>query len=120
MNNQRSVSGISVSIVIGALVILAGSSGSSKVGSVAVFAVCGVLAYAINWAVFVPSNLAKTEHYFDLTGSVTYVTVAAVALLLSEDLDARAVIVGAMVFVWALRLGWFLFRRLYDWVFHRN
>lgn len=112
MNNQRSVSGISVSIVIGALVILAGSSGSSNVGSVAVFAVCGVLAYAINWAVFVPSNLAKTEHYFDLTGSVTYVTVAAVALLLSEDLDARAVIVGAMVFVWALRLGWFLFRRV--------
>jgi steroid 5-alpha reductase family enzyme len=110
--NRNSVLGIAAAVAIGALVILAGSDGSSKVGPVAVFAVCGVLAYAINWAVFVPSNLAKTEHYFDLTGSATYVTVTAVALLLSDDLDARAVIVGAMVLVWALRLGTFLFRRV--------
>ena len=109
---QKSLIGIVVSVVIGALVILAGSDGSSEVGSIAVFAVCGLLAYVINWVVFVPSNLAKTEHYFDLTGSATYVTVIAVALLLSEDLDTRAVIVGAMVFVWALRLGSFLFRRV--------
>ncbi len=99
-------------MVIGALVIVAGSDGSSQVGSIAVFAVCGVLAYVINWVVFVPSNLARTEHYFDLTGSATYVTVVAVALLLSDDLDARALIVGAMVIVWALRLGTFLFLRI--------
>jgi steroid 5-alpha reductase family enzyme len=110
--NSRSLIGIVVSVVIGALVILAGSDGSSQVGSIAVFAVCGVLAYVINWAVFVPSNLAKTEHYFDLTGSATYVTVTAVALLLSDDLDARALIAGAMVLIWALRLGSFLFRRV--------
>lgn len=114
MNDQsrKSLIGIVVSVVIGVLVILAGSDGSSQVGSIAVFAVCGILAYVINWIVFVPSNIAKTEHYFDLTGSATYVTVVAVALLLSDDLDARAVIVGAMVLVWALRLGSFLFRRV--------
>jgi steroid 5-alpha reductase family enzyme len=99
-------------VAIGVLVILAGSDGSSKIGPLAVFALCGMLAYAINWVVFVPSALAKTEHYFDLTGSATYVTVVAVALALSEDLDARAVIVGTMVIVWALRLGSFLFRRV--------
>ena len=110
--NRNSVLGILASVAIGALVVLAGSDGSSQVGSIAVFAVCGLLAYVINWVVFVPSNLAKTEHYFDLTGSATYVTVAAVALLLSDDLDARALIVGAMVIVWALRLGSFLFRRI--------
>ncbi len=109
---KRSLIGIIASIVIGALVIAAGSDGSVKVGSVAVFAVCGALAYLINWAVFVPSNLAKTEHYFDLTGSATYVTVVVVALVLSDDLDARAWIVGAMVIGWALRLGSFLFMRI--------
>jgi len=114
MNNQNrnSILGIAASLVIGALVVLAGSDGSTKIGSIAVFAVCGLLAYVINWVVFVPSNQAKTEHYFDLTGSFTYVTVTAVALLLSDDLDARAVIVAAMVGVWALRLGSFLFRRV--------
>ena len=104
--------GIATAVAIGALVTLAGSSGSAKVGSIAVFAVCGLLAYGVNWLVFIPSNIAKTEHYFDLTGSVTYVTVAVVALLLSGDLDTRALIAGAMVIVWALRLGSFLFRRV--------
>ncbi len=110
--NRNSLLGIAVALVIGALVVLAGSDGSWKVGPIAVFALCGLLAYVINWAVFVPSNLAKTEHYFDLTGSATYLTVVAVALLFSEELDARAVIVGAMVVVWALRLGSFLFLRV--------
>lgn len=109
---QRSLIGIVASLVIGTLVVLAGSAGSSKVGAIAVFAVCGILAFAINWIVFVPSNLAKTEHYFDLTGSATYITVVVAALALSDALDARAVIVGAMVVVWALRLGSFLFRRV--------
>lgn len=109
---QKSLVGILASVAIGAMVILAGSDGSSAVGSVAVFAVCGFLAYAINWIVYVPSNAAKTEHYFDLTGSATYITVTAVALALSDGLDARAIIVGVMVIVWALRLGSFLFRRV--------
>lgn len=110
--NRNSLLGIVASLTIGAVVILAGSDGSWRVGSIAVFAVCGLLAYVINWVVFVPSYLARTEHYFDLTGSATYVSVVAVALLLSDELDARAVIVGAMVVVWALRLGSFLFRRI--------
>ncbi len=109
---RRSVIGIVASIVIGALVALAGSDGSRMAGPIAVFALCGLLAYVINWVVFVPSNLAKTEHYFDLTGSVTYLTVTTAALLLSGDLDARSVIVGLMVWAWALRLGSFLFRRV--------
>jgi steroid 5-alpha reductase family enzyme len=109
---RRSLLGIITSVVIGTLMVLAGSDGSSRVGSIAVFAVCGVLAYGINWVVYIPSNLAKTEKYYDLTGSATYITVTLVALLLSDDADTRAIIVGALVIVWALRLGSFLFRRI--------
>ena len=109
---RRSVIGISASVLIGALVMLAGSDGSTKVGALPVFAVCGVLAYMINWVAFVPANRAKTEQYYDLTGSITYLTITAVAVLLSDDLDARALIVAALVWVWALRLGSFLFRRV--------
>ncbi|MCP3994263.1 MAG: hypothetical protein GY722_04245 [bacterium] len=60
-SNRRSVAGIAVAFVIGVLVILAGGSGSATVGPIAVFAVCGLLAYAINWLVFVLSSIAKTE-----------------------------------------------------------
>jgi steroid 5-alpha reductase family enzyme len=110
--HRRSLIGIVASLVVGALVALAGSAGSRIVGPMAVFAVCGFIAYAINRAVFVPSNQAKTEQYFDLTDSITYLTVTAVALALSGDLDARAIVVGVMVSIWATRLGSFLFRRI--------
>lgn len=110
--DRNSLLGILGSVVAGGLVVAAGSAGSATVGSVAVYAVCGALAFLINWAVFVPSTLAKTERYYDLTGSATYVTVVVVALALSGDLDARAWIGGAMVIVWAVRLGSFLFRRI--------
>lgn len=109
---RNSIVGILASVTIGVLVMLAGSDGSSKAGSLPVFALCGVLAFVINWAIFVPSNIAETEHYFDLTGSITYLSLVIVAVVFSDDLDARALIVAAMVAAWALRLGTFLFRRV--------
>lgn len=111
-SNRRSLIGIAAAVVIGTLVALAGSDGSREVGSFPVFALCGLLAFAINWLVFIPSSRAQTERFYDLTGSVTYLTVTFVAVLASGDLDARAVIVAAMVGVWAIRLGTFLFRRI--------
>ena len=110
--DQVSIIGIVASIVIGVLVALAGSSGSVEVGSFPVFAICAALAYLINWIVFVPSNAAQTEAYYDLTGSITYVSVVAAAVVLSDDLDARAWIAAILVAVWAGRLGSFLFRRV--------
>lgn len=109
---MRSIVGITAAVVIGALVSWAGSDGSAQVGSIAVFALAGALAFLINWLAFIPSNAAKTEKYYDLTGSITYVTVTLVAVALSSDLDVRALIVAGMVIVWALRLGTFLFRRI--------
>jgi steroid 5-alpha reductase family enzyme len=109
---QDSIAGIAAAVVIGALVAWAGSDGSALVGSIPVFALCGGLAFVINWLVFIPSSAAKTEKYYDLTGSITYLTVTVVALALSGDLDARAVIAGAMVIVWTVRLGTFLFLRI--------
>lgn len=111
-NTPTWIIGIVVSVAAGILLALAGSSGSAKAGSVAVFGLCVALAYFINWVVFVPSYGAHTERYFDLTGSLTYLTVTAAALLLSDDLDARALLAAAMVAVWAVRLGSFLFARI--------
>ena len=109
---RQSIIGIAASVTIGVLVSWAGSDGSVQVGSIPVFALCGALAFVINWLVYIPSNAAKTEHYFDLTGSVTYITVIVVAAALADDLDTRSVVVTAMVLLWAGRLGTFLFRRV--------
>ena len=109
---KRALVGITAAVLIGAAVAIAVSDGGTTVGSLPVFALCALLAYGINWLVFIPSNAAQTEKYFDLTGSITYVTVTIVAVWLSGDADARVLIVSAMVIVWALRLGTFLFRRI--------
>ena len=98
-------------LIIGG-VCLAGGSGGAKVGSISVFAVCGIIAVVINWLVFIPSNIAKSEHYFDITGTATYLSVIAAAVYFTPDLSLRAMIAGVMVIVWALRLGIFLFTRI--------
>lgn len=102
-----------VAIILGAAMAWAGSDGGDRFGSWPVFALCGLLAFAINWIAFVPSALARTERYYDLTGGISYLSVIAVAVLLSDDLDARAVVVAVMVAVWATRLATFLFMRIH-------
>ena len=104
--------GIAASVLLGALVGFAGSQGSDKAGGLAVFAVCAALSFAINWAAYVPSYLNRTEKFYDITGTVTYLSVTIVALVLSSDLDTRAILAAAMVAVWAIRLGSYLFARI--------
>ncbi|MBL8138927.1 MAG: DUF1295 domain-containing protein, partial [Acidobacteria bacterium] len=109
---RRSVVGLLVGVAIGVAVAAAGSQHGVTVAGWPVFAVCAALSFAINWLVYVPSFIRQTEHYFDLTGSLTYVTVVVTALVLSGAVDARALLLAALVVVWAGRLGSFLFARI--------
>ena len=111
-NNIKSILVFLLLILIGALVAAAGSQGSSRVGGIPVFALLVGLAFLIQWLVFIPAYLRQTEKFFDLTGSLTYISITTIALLLSTALDARAILVGALVIIWAVRLGTFLFRRI--------
>jgi steroid 5-alpha reductase family enzyme len=98
-------------LLIGGAIGWAGSQGGLRVGGVPVFALCGAICFALNWLVFVPSYAAQTERYFDLTGSLTYLTVVAFGVALGGR-DPRALLLALLVGVWALRLGSFLFRRI--------
>jgi steroid 5-alpha reductase family enzyme len=110
--NPQATFVVVLAILLGAAMSWAGSDGGDRVGKIPVFALCGALAFAINWLVFIPSALARTERYYDLTGGITYVSVTLVATLLSSRLDLRASLVAAMVLIWALRLSTFLFLRI--------
>lgn len=98
-------------LLIAAAIAWAGSQGGQRFGGFPVFALCGVLCFALNWLVFVHAYAAQTERYFDLTGSLTYFTVIACAVTLGNR-DPRALLLALLVGVWALRLGTFLFRRI--------
>ena len=101
-----------VLILIGLLVALAGSQGSNRIAGIPVFALLVGLAFLIQWLAFIPAYWRQTEKFFDLTCSLTYITVSTLALFLSAGVDGRAILVWALVVIWAARLGTFLFTRI--------
>lgn len=108
----RSLIAINVVVAIGIAVAWAGSHNSITYQNLAVFGWCGLLAFVIQWIAFVPAYLKQTEHFYDLTGSCTYITVVGLALWLGGKTDSLSLMVAAMVSLWALRLGSFLFLRI--------
>jgi steroid 5-alpha reductase family enzyme len=99
-------------IFISLLVAIAGSQGGNRVAEIPVFALLVGLAFLIQWLVFIPAYWWQSEKFFDLTGSLTYIFVSTLALFLSASVDGRAILVWALVVIWAARLGTFLFRRI--------
>lgn len=111
-DETQSVIATPLIIGVGAAIAWAGSQGGGTVGGLPVFALCGILAFGINWLVFVHAYRAQTERFFDLTGSLTYASLVVVALALADAPGPRSFLLGAMVIVWAARLGSFLFARI--------
>jgi len=100
-------------ILIGLGVAWAGSQGGASVFGVPLFAFSVGLAFLIQWLAFIPAYLLQTEIFFDLTGSITYISVTAISVLLSTIVDGRSILLLVLVMIWAARLGTFLFRRIH-------
>ena len=113
MREERiAIASIPVALIAASIVGWAGSAGGGTILGVPVFAALYGLAFLIQWIVFMPSYLLRSERFFDITGSVTYVSVTAIAVSLSTPVDARSALLLGLVVVWALRLGTFLLRRV--------
>lgn len=100
-------------ILIGIGVAIAGSQGGALVFGMPLFAFSVGLAFLIQWLAFIPAYLLQTEKFFDLTGSITYISVTIMAVLLSPVIDGRSILLLVLVMIWAARLGTFLFRRIH-------
>ena len=53
---------------------------------------CMLISFIIHLIIFVPSNILKTEKYYDITGTISFIAV--------------------IILIWTLRLGFFLFYRI--------
>jgi steroid 5-alpha reductase family enzyme len=111
--NRASAITVVIALVIGGLVALAGSQGGATVGGVPVFALAVAAAFAVQVLVYIPSAIAKSERFFDATGSATFLLVTVGVLLLVPTVDARGFVLAAMVILWAIRLGSFLAIRIH-------
>jgi steroid 5-alpha reductase family enzyme len=101
-----------VLIILGFLIALAGSQSGTTLVGIPVFALSVGLAFLIQWIAFIPAYLLQTEKFFDLTGSITYISVITFALIFSPGVDLRSILLFVLVIVWAVRLGSFLFTRI--------
>lgn len=109
---KKSIIAILITLALGALVAWAGSHNGAQLGSIPLFAAVVLLAFVIQWIVYIHAQLKQTEKYFDLVGSLTYTSISVVILFSVPDLSTRALILGLMVMTWALRLGPFLYFRI--------
>jgi len=99
-------------LVVAFLIGWAASRGGRTIlGIPALIALYGMV-FGIQWLVFVPSFLWNSERFFDITGSLTYVSVTAVALALGGLPDGRSILLLVLIMVWAGRLGVFLLQRV--------
>ena len=112
MKNIRIFLSIGIFTILGCSTAYIAGLGDVRVGGLSVLFVCAVVAYGINWLAFFPSAIAQSERFYDLVGAFTYFSVIGTAGVLSAPLDLRAIVVASMVFIWALRLGSFLFTRI--------
>ncbi|MFT6268371.1 MAG: steroid 5-alpha reductase family enzyme [Alphaproteobacteria bacterium] len=112
-NVLRAFSVLVVCLAIAAGLIAVTHSESSHIFGYSTIVICVVLAFVIQWIVFIPSYLKQTERLYDITGSCTFVLVIGVALYSVSPTTAYQWILAAMVVIWALRLGTFLFLRIH-------
>ncbi|GMM95668.1 DUF1295 domain-containing protein [Microbacterium luteum] len=110
---RASLVAIVVALALGGLVAWAGSQGTALVAGIPLFALAVAAAFAVQVIVWIPSQLARTEKFFDITGSLTFIGVSVAVLLLAPVADARGWVLAAMIVLWAVRLGAFLFVRVH-------
>ena len=74
-----------------------------------------LLAFIIQWVLFIPAYLLQTEKFFDISGSVTYISIVSYCCFNfydQENLNIGNVILSIIIIIWGLRLGSFLFIRI--------
>lgn len=70
-------------------------------------------AFGIQWLAFIPARVLQSERFYDLTGSITYIAVTLVAISVATTPSGAQWLIAIMIFLWAGRLGSFLFRRIH-------
>lgn len=106
-----------ICILIASLVSIAAAQNGALYNNYPISIICMALSFIIHWLVFIPSYFYKTEKFYDITGTVAYMSILIItAYLLSiinnEVVLLRSILSIIFVMIWAIRLGAFLFTRV--------
>jgi len=106
-----------VVLIVGSIIAVASSQDATYYKGYPPLLICMAVSFLIHWIIFIPSFINKTEKFFDITGTLGYISVlitsSYLAIRLSPDtLEFRSLIVILFILTWTLRLGSFLFIRI--------
>ena len=106
-----------ICVLIPSSIAYAISDNSLLINDVPVIYYCITISYLIHWIVFIPSYLQKTEKFYDFTGMIAYLSIIGFALYqkkqILDTIDFDSMLIGILISVWTLRLGMFLFYRVF-------
>jgi len=71
-----------------------------------------VIAFVIQWVLFIPAYLLQTEKFYDLAGSITYISIIGYVYSKSSEFNLGSLVLSLFIIIWAVRLGSFLFFRI--------
>ena len=115
--NIKDYISVIIAFFIGALIAIGGSQNGAQYNGYPILFICLIISFVLHWIAFIPAYLARTEKFYDIAGTVAYLSVLATASYLTvissnNNLQLRSIIVIILVLIWALRLGLFLFVRV--------
>ena len=108
---------LGVAIASGGLcvgVITLAGAGPTQLGGYPLLTLAAALAFAVNLLAWIPASIAQSERFYDLVGSLTFLSLAMLAILASPSPSIRTLCVFTAVICWSLRLGTFLYRRVHQ------
>ena len=108
----KNIISITVFLICIGLINFAGQNIDIEIRGINAFTFILIVAVLLQIIFFIPSFLLKTEKYYDLVGSLTYITIVSLAYFAVENKTMIDSIIYFYVMVWALRLGIYLFRRV--------
>ncbi len=74
-----------------------------------------LIAFLIQWVLFIPAYIFQTEKFYDLSGSLTYISIVSFCFYNNYELgniNLGNIIISILIIIWAIRLGSFLFIRI--------
>ena len=115
--NIKDYISVIIAFFIGALIAIGGSQNGAQYHGYPILFICLMISFVLHWIAFIPAYLARTEKFYDIAGTVAYLSVLATASYLTmissnNNLQLRSIIAIILVLIWALRLGLFLFVRV--------
>ena len=74
-----------------------------------------IISFLLQWALFFPAYFYQTEKFYDISGSINYILIVSYIYInnyITYGFKIGNLVLSFLIFVWAIRLGMFLFLRI--------